>query len=70
MEPEVLRTNALTALLGVSRTTLWRRVRDGDLPPPLRLGGPQSRAVGWRRAEIEAWLTARVRTSGDGGGVA
>ena len=41
-----------------SRTTLWRRVQSGDFPAPVRLGGNGSRAVGWRRADIERWLKA------------
>jgi predicted DNA-binding transcriptional regulator AlpA len=34
--------------LGVS--TVWRRVKDGTLPAPVKIGG----ATRWRRAEIEA----------------
>ena len=46
-------------LTGLSRTTLWRRVRDEEFPPALRLGGPKSRAVGWRRSDVEQWLRDR-----------
>ena len=35
------------------------RVRAGDFPPALRLGGPGSHAVGWRRSGIEARLRDR-----------
>ena len=49
-EPEVL------ALIGLSRTSLWRRRQAGDFPAPVRLGGRGSRAVGWRRADVERWL--------------
>lgn len=35
-----------------SRTTIWRRIRDGDFPKPVPLGG---RRVGWPEREIEAW---------------
>ena len=27
------------AVTGLSRTTIWRRVRDHEFPTPLRLGG-------------------------------
>ena len=30
----------------------------GDFPAPVRLGGRGSRAVGWRRVEVERWLEA------------
>ena len=36
-----------------------RRVRAGDFPPALRLGGPGSRALGWRRSDIESWRRDR-----------
>ena len=41
-----------------SRTTLWRRVKAGDFPRPLRLG-PNS--VGWRSDEVDQWISARDR---------
>ena len=50
---KVLRTKAVCERIGLSRTTLWRRVRDGLFPPPLRLGG---NAVGWREQVVEEWL--------------
>ena len=56
--PAILRTQAVLALIGLSRTSLWRRVRAGDFPAPVRLGGEGSRAVGWRRADVERWLAA------------
>ena len=37
-------------LLGVSRSSWWRRVADGTMPPPLKIGG----ATRWRADEIEA----------------
>jgi len=43
-------------LIGLSRTSLWRRVRAGEFPAPVRLGGAGSRAVAWRREDVERWL--------------
>ncbi len=51
---------------GLSRVTIWRRVRDGDFPSPIRLGGPKTRAVGWRRSEIEDWLKALGQETEEG----
>ena len=56
--PAILRTVDVLALLRISRSTLWRRVRDGEFPQPVRLGGAKSRAVGWRRTDVERWLEA------------
>lgn len=46
-QPEVLRRT------GLSRTTIWRKVRAGDFPAPRQLG-PNS--IGWSEPEIAAWL--------------
>ena len=59
MEPAILRLRDVKALTGLSKTTLWRRVKAGEFPAALRLGGPKSRAVGWRRSEVEQWLRER-----------
>ena len=59
MEPQILRVADVLAATALSRTTLWRRVKTGDFPAPLRLGGAGSRAVGWRRADVEAWIDSR-----------
>ena len=56
MKPEILRTPQVLELIPISRATLWRRVQSGQFPTPLRLGGPDSRAVGWRRTDIEEWV--------------
>jgi len=56
MNPMILRRREVLRLTGLPSTTLWRRVRDGHFPEPIRLGGPNTRAVGWRRSDIEAWL--------------
>ena len=57
-QPEILRIDEVAAIVGMSKATVWRRVRSGDFPPQVRLGGPNSRAFGWRRSEIETWIAA------------
>lgn len=49
------------ALLGgLSRTTIWRRVKDGTIPPPIEIGGMRR----WSKSEIidriERAKTARL----------
>ena len=41
-------------LLGCSRTTVWRRVKDGTIPNPLRIGGLSR----WKLSDIQAVITA------------
>ena len=59
MEPQILRIADVLAATALSRTTLWRRVKTGDFPAPIRLGGAGSRAVRWRRTDIETWINSR-----------
>ena len=35
----ILRTKDVLNVVGFARTTLWRRVKSGDFPQPVRLGG-------------------------------
>jgi excisionase family DNA binding protein len=42
--------------LGVGRRTVWKLVRDGDLPGPVRLG--KGRIVRWRASDIDAFVEA------------
>ena len=53
---QVLRPREVCNVLSVSRTTLWRRIRDGSFPAPLRLS---DNIVGWRLADVERWLAER-----------
>ncbi|MYB44181.1 MAG: AlpA family phage regulatory protein [Acidimicrobiia bacterium] len=41
----VVRLPEVLEITGLSRTTIWRRERDGSFPPPIRLGGEHTR--GW-----------------------
>ncbi len=56
MEARMLRVPEATARTGLSRTTLWRRVRAGTFPPPTELG---ENSIGWPESEIDAWLAKR-----------
>ncbi len=40
----------------VSRATLWRWVRDGQFPSPVKLSPGCTR---WKLADLEAWETSR-----------
>lgn len=58
METKMLRAPEVMARTGLSRTTIWRKVRAGDFPSPIELG---ANSVGWPAAEIAAWLESRKR---------
>ena len=58
MEPRILRRRQVEQETQLSKATIYRMIRAGTFPRPLRLA---SRAVGWRREEIENWLSSRER---------
>ena len=56
----IIRTEDLTSRLGLSRATIFRNVKAGRFPAPIKIS---QRAIGWRIDEVEAWIAARVATS-------
>ena len=55
----ILRTPEVVKITGLSKTTIWRRVRSGDFPAPLRLGNLATRSIGWREGDIVEWIGSR-----------
>ncbi len=63
--PVLLDVNQVAALLGVSRSHVFRMTDSGQMPRPLRLGS----LVKWRRADLDDWLAAGApRVSRPGAG--
>ena len=56
MIDKMLRPAEVMERTGLSRTTLWRRVRAGTFPPPHELGAS---AIGWPASTISAWFANR-----------
>jgi len=55
--PAIIRLSELQRrFVPMSRVSIWRKIRNKDFPAPIRLG---VRAIGWRVADVEAWLAAR-----------
>ena len=70
MQDRLLRREEVETRCGIARTTIYRLMRAGQFPEPVKVG---PRAVRWPASEIEAWawlglawLAARPRASGDG----
>ena len=53
----------VSARCGISRTTIYRLMRAGAFPEPIRIG---PRAVRWREDDLVKWLAQRPYSSGDG----
>ena len=59
----LLRLSEVEARCGLSRSSLYRMMRNGAFPEPLQVG---PRAVRWVETEVTAWLESRPRATGDG----
>ena len=62
MALKILRRQELENILGLSRSTIYAWMEEGSFPRPVRLG---KRAVGWREADIAAWLESRAYGEAD-----
>lgn len=54
---QFIRPRRVLELIGVSRTTLWRMVRAGTFPRPVRI---TERNRGYILEAVEAWMKART----------
>ena len=54
----IYRRSTLEEMLGISRSTIYRLMEDGDFPRPIKLG---RRAVGWKSEDIDDWLLGQAK---------
>ena len=52
-------------ILPVAHSTLWRMVKDGRFPSPVKLS---ERVTAWRADEVMAWVEQKGRTANDNRG--
>ena len=60
MATAILRLPNVKSRTGLSRSTIYLRVKAGTFPAPRSLG---TRAVGWIESEIQQWLEEQTKTS-------
>ncbi len=53
----LIKISALTKGLGLSRTTIYRKMKAGNFPRPIKTG---SKSVAWVASEIQGWQQARL----------
>lgn len=59
---DLLTVRQVALRFGIGTRTVWRWVRTGRLPPPIRL--PKVRQTRWRTADLDCWLRLLPRHSG------
>ncbi len=62
MTTRLLTRQQIEEITGLTRSTIYRLMRSGQFPEPIRIG---PRAVRWPQSEIEAWIADRPRATGD-----
>jgi prophage regulatory protein len=58
--PKILRASDVCTYTGLSRTTMYRLIRQRQFPAPIRL---TTRTSGWMSDEVNAWLGQRMAES-------
>lgn len=56
----ILRRKEVEIRTGLSRSSIYAYLAQGDFPSPINLG---PRAVGWLEFEVEQWLAQRIKAS-------
>lgn len=54
--PAFLRLPSVMRVTGLGRSTIYRLIAEGQFPRPVQLA---SRAVAWRRSDIDGWSQTR-----------
>ena len=55
----MLRLKQVAAIVGLGRSSIYRKVQEGTFPSPIKLGS--ARASGWISGEVYAWIDEQIR---------
>jgi prophage regulatory protein len=56
----ILRLPAVKSRTGLSRSSIYAKVRSGEFPQPISIG---IRSIGWIESEIQQWIVDCVKAS-------
>ena len=57
----ILRFKQVAALVGLGKSSIYRKVQEGTFPKPIKLGS--ARASGWLSNEVYDWIDDQIRRS-------
>ena len=60
MAQVILRRRQVEKRTGLSRSTIYLRIKQGSFPKPVNLG---ARAVGFIESEIDEWIDQKIKQS-------
>lgn len=66
MQDRFLRRPEVESITGLSRSTIYLMISNGEFPKPARIG---RRAVAWRESVIQSWIESRWSMSQRGRGI-
>ena len=55
--PVLIRLPGVCALVGLSKSQIYRLVRAGDFPEPVRIG---ANSVAWPAERVNAWVNEKI----------
>ncbi len=62
MTDKLLRRRLVEEITGLSRSSIYRLMRNGKFPVPVRVGPS---AVRWKSSDIKIWLESRPLATGE-----
>ena len=62
MIDRLLRRRQVEEITGLSRSSIYRLMRNGEFPPPVRIG---TSAVRWKASHITKWVESRPLATGE-----
>ena len=60
----LLRRREVEEKCGLSRSVIYRMMREGTFPLPVKISGGERGAVRWKSDEIEQWINALPQAEG------
>ena len=60
MVNKILRLPQVKSQTGLSRSTIYLRIKNKEFPESISLGG---RAVGWLESDIQTWVDGKLKES-------
>lgn len=54
----IIRLKTVLARTGLSRSTIYRKIREGTFPAQMRIS---TNGAGWHESDIDRWVTDPVR---------
>lgn len=60
VSPVLLRLPGVCAMVGLSKSQIYRLIRAGEFPTPVRLG---ANSVAWPAEQISAWVLEKINPS-------